>query len=1012
MIAGMPGRLVSPVIVGRRAELERAGRALEATASGNPTHLLVAGEAGVGKTRLVAELAERAQAKGFRVLRGGCASVGEGGLPYGAVVELLGNLVRDLDEPVLRAVVGPSGPDLARLVPAIDPSAPAVPVQQEWLQARLLDALLGAFRRLAERVPVLLIVEDIHWSDPATRDVLAYLVRNTRPDRLLLAMTLRSDELHRRHPVLPWLAELERTGRVERADLGRLGMDDTAGLLEGILGAPPEPGLVERMHRRSDGNPFFIEELLAAEEGADSSQLPTTLQGILLARLASVAEAAQGILGIVAVAGHRIDHDLLAGVSALDETSLLDAVRTAVGARILVPETDDGREGYAFRHALLAEVAYDELLPGERRHLHRACAEALERQAGAAGSSAATRWAELAHHWSHAREDERAFAAWLRAAEAAESAFAFEAALRDYEHALELWSGVADAERIAGNDRVETLGRAAHVAYLAGLQHRAVALQREAVADVDPALDPLRAGFLQGKLGRLFWMSSDAARALRASEAALALIPVEPPTAERAQALSWSGQLMMLLDRWEESQALCEEAIAIAVRTGARQVEGHARNTLGLDLNARGLTNDAAASLRMAIEIAIEVGNIDDLGRGQVNLVSGLAYAGELDAAADTAEEGMRAAERVGIGGAYRAFIGHNLVQVEYERGNWDRAAELARELDIAQARAPGSRYGITRWVPLLIARGEFDEARTQLERLREQLEGFPAEGQFHGGYQVALAELALWEGRPDEAVRAIEDGLRQLAHTEWSYYHARLYRVGASAAADLAEGARARRDAAAERSAVERATVLRAAREAWVERAFAVQSGNQADETRAEAATADAEDRRLAGEADPVAWSLAAERWRARRRPYLLAYARWRETEALLATGDRAAATEALREAGAIAAELGARPLAEAIASLGRRARLDLATQSPAPAAPEPRVTTPADPYGLTKREREVLGLVALGRTNRQIADALFISENTAGVHVSNILGKLGVAGRTEAAAIAVRAGYAAPGD
>jgi DNA-binding CsgD family transcriptional regulator len=1011
MIAGMPGRLVSPVIVGRRAELERAAKALEAAAAGDPTHLLVAGEAGVGKTRFVGELARRAEERGMRVLRGGCAGIGDG-LPYGAIVEILGNLVRDLDEPTLRSVVGPSGPDLARLVPAFDPAAAIAPVQREWLQARLLDALLGTFRRLAARVPVLLIVEDIHWSDPATRDVLAYLVRNTRPDSLMLAMTLRSDELHRRHPVLPWLAELERTGRVERTDLERLDVDDTAGLLEAILGAPPEPGLVERIHRRSDGNPFFIEELLAAEEGADTSQVPTTLQGILLARLAGVPEAAQGILGIVAVAGHRIDHDLLAEVAALDEASLLDGIRAAVGSRILVPEADDGREGYAFRHALLAEVAYDELLPGERRHLHRACAEALERRSDAAGSSAAARWAELAHHWSRAHEDERAFAAWLRTAEAAEAAFAFEAALRDYEHALELWPGVADAERIAGSDRAEILGRAAHGAYLAGLPHRAVALQREAVAAVDPALAPLRAGVLQGKLGRLFWMSGDAARALTASQAALALIPDEPPTAERAQVLSWYGQLMMLLDRWEESQALCEEAIEIAVRTGARQVEGHARSTLGLDLNARGRAAEGAASMRTAIEIANEVGNVDDIGRGHVNLVAGLAYAGELDVAAEAAEAGMRAAERVGIASTYGAFVGHNLVQVEYERGDWDRAATIALELDIAQARPPASRYGITRWVPLVIGRGEFVEARLQLERLREQLEGFPVEGQFHGGYQVARAELALWEGRPDEALQAVEAGLAQLAHTAWSYYHPRLYRIGARAAADLAENARARRDAPAERDALERAAPLRVAREAWLERALAVQSGNQADETRAEAATAIAEDRRQVGEPDVAAWSAAVERWRARRRPYLLAYARWREAEALLASGDRAAATAALREAAVIAADLGARPLAGEIASLAQRARLDIAAEAPSPAAPTPAVATPADPYGLTKREREVLGLVALGRTNRQIADALFISENTAGVHVSNILGKLGVAGRTEAAAIAVRAGYAAPTD
>jgi predicted ATPase len=227
-------------------------------------------------------------------------------------------------------------------------------VQREWLQTRLLDALLGVLRRLAEREPVLLVVEDVHWADPATRDAIAFLVRSTRPDRLLLTLTLRSDELHRRHPVLPWLAELERSGRIDRIDLPRLDSDDTAAMLEEILGSAPDPDLVERVHRRSDGNPFFIEELLAAEETA-SGHVPTTLQGILLARLAAVPETAQGVLAIVAVAGRRIDHDLLAEVAGAPESHLLDALRAAVSSGILVADADRGsREGYAFRHALLA----------------------------------------------------------------------------------------------------------------------------------------------------------------------------------------------------------------------------------------------------------------------------------------------------------------------------------------------------------------------------------------------------------------------------------------------------------------------------------------------------------------------------------------------------------------------------------------------------------------------------------------------------------------------------------
>ena len=314
MIAGMAGRLVSPVTIGRRAELNSGVGALDAAIAWAPMHLLVAGEAGVGKTRLAAELAAAAEARGMLVLRGGCANVGEDGLPYGPIVEILGQLVRDLDPDRLRVVVGASGADLARLVPALEPSTAGSPVQQTWLQARLFDALIGVLRRLSEIAPVLVIVEDVHWSDPATRETLGFLVRSLRTDRVLLAMTLRSDELHRRHPALPWLAELERTDRLQRIPLTRLTADQTGALLEAIEGVPADPDLVARIHRRSEGNPFFVEELLLAETEPSGSGLPSTLREILLARLAGVAEDVHRVLGVVAVAGRRIDHDLLVSV--------------------------------------------------------------------------------------------------------------------------------------------------------------------------------------------------------------------------------------------------------------------------------------------------------------------------------------------------------------------------------------------------------------------------------------------------------------------------------------------------------------------------------------------------------------------------------------------------------------------------------------------------------------------------------------------------------------------------
>ena len=337
------------------------------------------------------------------------------------------------------------------------------------------------------------------------------------------------------------------------------------------------------------------------------------------------------MLGAVAVAGRRIDHDLLVAIAGAAESPdrLEAALRAAIASQILVVDTaSQGSDGYAFRHALLAEVAYDELLPGERRRLHRECALALEAHPSASAASKAAHRAELAHHWAAARDDERAFAASLAAAEAAGEAFAFETAHAQFERALDLWADVADPGAVSGGDRAELIARTATAAYLAGLVHRDVALQREVVAEIDAAADPVRAAVMRERLGRYLWFAADSAGALTELEAAIAILPADPPSAERARVLSGYGQLLMLLDRFDESRELCEQAIDIAIRVGARQAEGHARNTLGLDLVAQGHVDDGLVEFDRSLEIAYAEANVDDIGRGYVNLVSGLLFGG------------------------------------------------------------------------------------------------------------------------------------------------------------------------------------------------------------------------------------------------------------------------------------------------------------------------------------------------------------------------------------------------
>jgi DNA-binding CsgD family transcriptional regulator/tetratricopeptide (TPR) repeat protein len=632
------------------------------------------------------------------------------------------------------------------------------------------------------------------------------------------------------------------------------------------------------------------------------------------------------------------------------------------------------------------------------------------------GAAGAAHWAELAFHWSAARDDVRAFEASARAADTAEQAYAFADAHRHYERVLELWASAAGLDSTPDLDRAAVLSRAAQAAFFGGDARRSVTLSREAVAALDPVADPVGAAVLRERLGRALWNFGDSEGALAASEEAVALMPADPPTAERARVLAGLGQMLMLRDHWSESRRICEEAIALSRRVSARQPEGHALNTLGLDLVAEGRCDEGVEALRQALRIAGDLGNVDDIGRAYTNLGDGLFFSGEGEKALEVVDEGIRAVEEVGIARSYGGAIRQNGALYAFDLGRWDHASRLAMDSFVIQLFSPNSeRYGLARWVGLLVASGDEGTA-ARLDQLRELLEGVPVEAQYTGPYRAACAELASWRDRPDDALGFVRDGLAQISHSDWYWFHIRLIRHGARAAADLAEKARARRDPAGERGAIEAGEALERALEPMLTATLARQSGPDAEETRAEAATVAAEVARMRGSPSLDAWREAVARWVARRRPYLEAYCRWREGEASLVAGDRPGAATALSRARDIASELGARPLQTAIESLAARARVTLpveanvaaepARSSDAASPPQPGTTPAPDPFGLTPREREVLALLSVGRTNRQVAAELFISESTAGVHVSNILGKLGVTNRTEAAAIAARLG------
>ena len=997
----MAGTVASSRFVGRTAELGRLEAAFAHAGGGDPLTLCVGGEAGVGKTRLVARFAGRVRERGGQVLLGGCVELGETALPYAPLAQALRGLGRGLEPEALDELAGPGRPLLARLLPELGREEGSTGLAGgSWGQAQLFEALLALLERLADRSPTVLVVEDLHWADRSTLDLLAFLVRNLQAG-LLVVLTYRTDELHRRHPRRPFLAELDRSGRAERLEVGRFDRPEVADLLAGIIGTRPDDELVGQIYRRSEGNAFFAEELLAASQpGADNGRsLPPSLENVLLSRVQVLPEDAQATLRLVAAAGGRVGHGLLAAVSELPEADLLAALRAAVAHQVLVP--DPATETYAFRHALTQEALYAELLPGERARLHAAFARVLAERSQLAEPDRVVAPARLAYHWVRAHEPARALPAAVEAGLQSEAAYGFADAQRHFELALELWDQVADANERLGLDRAAVLQHAADSAYLAGDPNRAITLTRAALASVDVAAEPVRAGLLHVRLGG-YLRATGGEGAFAEYEAAVRLVPASPPLAERAQVLAAFGEALITQARFRESRELCEEAIAIAGQIGALVEEGDARRALGVDLAFLGDLEAGVGELAEARRIVEAVGTVDQVARTFATWSGLLETFGRLEAAAGLALEGAELAASQGLGRWHGPFLTATAARALFGLGRWDDAEVLlGRAADRVAPELAAT------WVYIHTARGQLDLARGRAAAAAEHLAvARDAYAQtvtqpwFATPLFVATAELAVLEGRLPDADAAVAEGLRVAGADPG--YAAPLYALGLRAAADRAELARARRDD-------EEVLEARRAGDTLTGQLQARLSPEGADgavptpRTEAQAVLCQAELARLDGRTDPDLWEAAAKAWERLGEPYPTSYARWRQAEALLLGGlGREQVEPSLRAAHQTTVELGAAPLRAEIEALARRGRLDLGSEAAATAAAKP--SSPLDPLGLTAREQEVLALVAIGRTNAQIAETLFISPKTATVHVSNILTKLGVRNRVEAATIAHR--------
>jgi DNA-binding CsgD family transcriptional regulator len=938
------------VIVGRDSELARLGALRDAAFAGRAATALIGGEAGVGKTSLTNAFITSTQRAdpSVLVLRGECVPLGGEGLPYAPVVGLLHDLADQLGEAELLELAGAGAAELRWLIPEF--GAPAEPVDgtRPANRLRLFETISRLLTQAARRAPLIIVVEDLHWADDSSRHLIEFLVRSITDVPVLIMISYRTDELTRRHPLRPFLGEIGRVPSVHRLEIGPL--DDAAVeqliALSCDLDDQQRPGLVKRLAVAS-GIPFFVVELIRAS--GDGGDVPETLRDTLMLRISRVGEECQRLLRLMAVGGIRVEHNLIAAVWNAPEDQLEQILREATEANILIAD----KSGYAFRHALMREVLHDDLLPGELTRMHRAYAEALEADPGLGPTS--VRAVQLAHHWYAARDNQAAFRCSVQAARLQHYGYA--EALRHYERALELWDVVDNPESAAG-PLPEFLDEASDVANSAGNGERAVAMLNEALRLAGPGAAPEATALRLARKAR-YMLNLVQPGVLELVEEAVGLVRSDEPTRFRARLLDYQAMTRLLLDKPAAIEA-ARGAIAVAQAIGDKDIESSARNTLGCALATLGIDVDGGlAELRTAGRIAV---SDRQRVRYYINLSDTLTLLGHYAEAARVAAEGQAFAAEVGLYGLSGVvMLSGNAAEAAIALGDWGRARAMVE--DALRTDPTGNQWIHQRRLLATITLWMDDDAEA-VDAILEDLQRFTQIAvngpQYHAAICSVRAELALSRRRPDLAWQIVRSTIESLPWREPGYD------LGFVGDAAVAYGQHPQRP------------------EEW-RQWLAEQIKNVPDLPVVDQGlpfiTAE-----LGGTVQ--AWRQAVGAMtEAKSPPHMIAYGWFRLAQLEAAAGLVEDSRQSAARSRALAEKLGLRLIlrfVDGLTSAIGRTKAD----DGSPLAQ------------LTSREREVLALVADGLSNRQIGDRLVISTKTASVHVSNILAKLGVGSRGEAAA------------
>ncbi len=986
------------VFVGRRSELAALDDVLRRASAGEPQGVLIAGEAGVGKTGLVRKFLLTAEAAGAVTAVGNCLDGGAAELPYAPFVTAMRHLHRILGSELEHAASGYEN-QLSVLIPDFHGAGPAP--SDTYGRAQFFACAARFIERLAEVRPLVLVIEDLHWSDRSTRELLAYLVRSLHTSPVVLAASYRMDELHRRHPLYTYLAEMEQLPTVRRLVLAPFVRAEVEEQLTGLLDTSnPEFRLTAgQIYERSAGNAFFVEELARSYQRLGVVGLSNSLRELLLVQLDALPETTRDIVVIAAVSGSYVEQGLLAAVTEVSASDLLTVIRTAIDSHILV--IDSETDGLTFRHALMRDAVLDDQLPARRQRINRLYAMALESHPELVRAD--QRAGRLASYWYHARVPNRALPTALNAARHARRRNAFAEQVLMLKRALQLWEQVPEAVRnridcydcadeaypagTGGLTLVDVLADATIAADLSGDPRLGVQFAKTATDLVDDTVDPERAAWFWLQRSRM--ILSDGATGVQETEQARLLVEERPPSAVQADVLHRVAGCGALMGPSQEHVAIGERAARIARKVGARNVELHTLNTVGM---LRVHLGEIDEGLAMLHSVCMQSRDIDDpylQTRAYVNLGAQYEKLGRSQQALEITQEGLGLAKRFGIHPPHAGMLIINLIDIQLALGQLDEAEELLTST------VPNTLLSIHP-LTLVMSQAELAFLRGDLVSAAELLARVRHDDRQDRQSQVALpradlaVRIAMRTGRFTEAraelLIAIGDGLPPHAdHYVWP-----LLMHGAAAEADswnLTEAENGRSEVL-ERIRCEARLLSRIVPlyDGW-------------------AYLLDAELARAEGQDTPAQWIRAVEALRPTGRPYPLAYALLKATEACLSGGEREKAQVLVREADEQTRKRGDRELMRKVAEVAVQGGLPL-TAASSPALPTAATEAP-DPIaalGLTAREREVLRLVTLGYTNRQIGEALYVSPKTASVHVSNILIKLQVENRGQAAATARR--------